>query len=208
MQEGGQQFKEDPPPRSAGVASHIDNAASQKLRQYTCYPPLPDRNSPGPPSAYTILRGQHWRRTHDKAAITTGGSPLAAPNQAAIHPASHLIVRPLKSLPLRLRMADSAVGISKNSMNPNPRGFPVSRSVTMLELCGSRQGNGVKWVRQAASCERAKHTQERARERELIGRHKQGVRDRVGTCSGVAHRTCLTGPTWLKWSMTSWSVRS
>jgi hypothetical protein len=36
-----------------------------------------------------------------------------------------------------LRMADSAVGMSKNSMKPNPRGLPVSRSVTILRSSGS-----------------------------------------------------------------------
>ena len=49
-----------------------------------------------------------------------------------------LMVRPFSSLPLKLRMALSAVGMSKNSINPKPRGFPVSRSVTILQ----RQGRG------------------------------------------------------------------
>lgn len=74
--------------------------------------------------------------------------PAPAANQPCRPPpAPHRIVRPLNSLPLRLRMADSAVGMSKNSMKPKPRGLPVSRSVTIL------QGRGA-----AASGWRAHHT--------------------------------------------------
>ena len=41
-------------------------------------------------------------------------------------------------------MADSAVGMSKNSMNPKPRGLPVSRSFTSLQAgCGSKGGRAV-----------------------------------------------------------------
>ena len=105
-----------------------------------------DRNSPGPPSAYTILRpckavGYLTRAFLQECMhlLAWTGQQQATSHKPCLPPplAPHRMVRPLKSLPLRLRMADSAVGMSKNSMKPNPRGLPVSRSVTILRSSGS-----------------------------------------------------------------------
>ena len=104
-------------------AAHLGNGTRQARPQHTqsCSSPRPR---------------EHLRWASHTCICWRG---LASSKPQALPPSlgPHRMVRPLKSLPLRLRMADSAVGMSKNSMKPNPRGLPVSRSVTILRSSGS-----------------------------------------------------------------------